>query len=135
MYEAEQLLEFSHVGDGPSEGLSVDEVGAALSDPLEVVWVWKDWPRSHFEKVVEPGGYVSSGGLAALDNGDHVELMTGGRSGLPSVIFATRDPEMFLEAQPFQKQELVGRLHEFDGLHYFDQVAPLEDFSIQVEPD
>lgn len=137
LYEAEQLLSLAIDEESPSsEPISTEEVSRAIDNPTDVVWVWKDWPRAHFVELVDSSAsFERSGGIGDLDEGRPIEIMTGGRSGLPSVVFPTGDPEMLSEAQPFEKREIVGRLHEFSGRHHIDRVPPLRAFSLRVAKD
>ena len=132
MYEAEQLMQLA---DGGSDTETMYLRTPPLEDGAEVVWVWKDWERDQLTAALGEAGELTEAALAILDNGGHCEFLWGGASGLPSVVFPTGDPTLFVEAQPFQKWELVGRLHEFEGRHHVSREAPLAEFRLTTEPD
>lgn len=140
LHQADQLLHVPIDPENPPlEPISIEQVGTMLGEEAETVyWVWKDWPRKHFVRTVDEqsnaGRLIAAGTVSDVDEGNHMEIFSGGLSGFPSVVFPSGHPELFLEAQPFQAQELVGRMHEFTD-NYIDRIPPLDSFKVMAERD
>lgn len=131
LYEAEQLIQLS----GETDAATATEAGQFIENPRDVVWVWKDWQRADLAAALNEAGEQVDAAFALLNEGVHCEfLWGGGASGLPSVVLPTGDPTRFVEAQPFEKRELVGRLHEY-GQHHISREQPVAEFRLQADPD
>ena len=134
LYEAEQLMQLAQ-GEQPPETNTVLEAEQFLDDPRQVVWVRKDWARADLAAALDEADEPGEAAFALLDEGIHCEFLWGGASGLPSVVFPTGDPTLFVEAQPFEARELVGRLHEYGGQHHISREQPVAEFLLQTDPD
>lgn len=138
LYEAEQLMQLS--GSGELKMLSPTlappmNAKPKIERPRDVVWVWKDWSRHKLFAAMDERSDDHTAAFLKLDSGEHVEFLWGGWSGLPSVVFPTGDPMLFIEAQPFQRRELVGRLYQFDGRNHISCEPPIGEFTLATEPD
>ena len=131
LYEAEQLLQLS----GETDAATATEAEQFIENPRDVVWVWKDWQRADLAAALDEAGEQREAAFALLDEGLHCEFLWGGASGLPSVVFPTGDPTQFVEAQPFENRELVGRLHDYNGQHHISREQPIAEFRLQTTPD
>ena len=131
LYEPEQLMQLS----GDADAATATEAEQFIDDPRNVVWVWKDWQRAELQSTLNEAGERADAAFALLDEGSHCEFLWGGASGYPSVVFPTGDPTRFVEAQPFEARELVGRLHEYNGQHHISREQPIAEFRLQTEPD
>lgn len=135
LYEAEQFIYLKHdPATGPMFQMSHSDREAEVSDGArDVFWVWSDLPRSNLIHFIDNYS-ARTGDITDLDEGRHIEAMSGGTSGYPHVIIPTNDPEVFAEAQPFERRELVTRLSDFSS-SYIDRVPPLDPFELPVLPD
>ena len=131
LYEAEQLMQLG----GEADAATAMDAEQFIDDPRAVVWVWKDWNRDDLAAALDEAGEQREAAFALLDEGLHCEFLWGGASGYPSLVFPTGDPTRFVEAQPFENRELVGRLHEYNGQHHISREQPVAEFRLNTDPD